>query len=211
MRLGTGINMPAEKKDGPTGQNGQQQPKPAIVSAPADDGGRNRGNKKFLGEFHDAKTIMQIAGLVVALIIAALGARAWLENRIDNAVEAKTRSVLSDETILRKIAAESRPSLIFDGSGAILHDMGAVQYLKPDDIRIMEHVNDAGIIIPTKLHIGFVRPVSFSPLLTPLHDSATITASHGRGLDWEFSITWIALQENETNDSSHVYRLELVP
>ena len=203
--------MPADKKDDPTGQDGQQQPKPAIVSAAADNGGGNRSDKKFGGEFHNAKTVLEIVGLVVALIIAALGAQAWLESRIDNAVEAKMRSVLSDETILRKIAAESRPSVIFDGNGSILQDMGAVQYLKPDDIRIAEHLNDQGIIIPAKLHVGFVRPVSSAPIVTSLRDPASIIASHGKGLDWEFAINWTVIGNDSTNDSSRVFRLELVP
>jgi hypothetical protein len=203
--------MSSDKKDGPTGQDAQQQPKPAIVSAAADDGGRNRGKEKFGGEFHSVKTVLEIVGLIAALIVAALGAQAWIENRIENAVETKTRSMLSDETILRKIAAESRPSLIFDGTGAILHDMGAVQYLKPDDIRIVERHEWGGILLPSKLHIGFVRPVSFAPLVTPLNDAAMVSASHGRGLDWEFTINWTVIVEENTNDSVRVFRLEVVP
>jgi hypothetical protein len=198
--------MPADKKDDPTGQDGQQQPKPAIVSTTADNG----GDKKFGGEFHNAKTVLEIAGLIVALIVSALGTQAWLENRIDNAVEAKSRSVLSDETILRKIAAQSRPSLIFDANGSILHDMGAVQYLKPDDIRVVKRDSDGP---PLVIHIGFVRPVSYPPIVTPLRDSAGVTTANGNGLDWEFTINWIVSPwpGTETNDALRVYRLEIVP
>jgi hypothetical protein len=208
--------MPADKKDDPTGQDRQQQKKPAIVSAAADNGGGDRGDEKFSNrEIHkeagSVKFWVEVVVVIAALIAIPLGIRTWVESKIDNAVEAKMRSVLSDETILRKIAAQSRPSLIFNGNGSILFDMGAVQYLKPDDVRIVEHINDQGTIMPTKLHIGFVRTVSFAPLVTPLHDAATLTASHGKGLDWEFTINWNIGPLDDTNDSSRVYRLELVP
>lgn len=124
---------------------------------------------------------------IAAIIAIPLGIRAWMEAQIDKTVEAKMRSVLSDETILRKIAAESRPSLLFDATGSILHDMGAVPYLKPDDIRVVKRDSDGPPLI---IHIGFVRPVSYPPLVTPLHDSAVVTAANGKGLDWEFTINW---------------------
>ena len=143
---------------------------------------------------------------VLVVVTVLLGILGWLENRIDKAVERK----LVDPFVLRKIAEQARPSLIFNGKGSILHDMGAAQYLKPDDIEIVEHGNDQGIIMPTKLHIGFVKPVSFAPIVTPLYDTAYITASNGRGLDWEFSINWTVVPI-QTNDEARVYRLEIVP
>jgi len=202
--------MPADKKDSPTGQDGQQQPRPAM---PAADANADTGSKKPLsgGEIHKFVTVAIALAVGVAAVIAIpLGIRAWMEGQIDKAVEAKTRSVLSDETILRKIAAESRPSLIFDSSGAILHDMGAVQYLKPDDIRI-ECRNWGGTVMPSRLHIGFVRPVSFPPLVTSLNEPATISASHGKGLDWEFNINWTVIAEGDTNETIRAFRLEVVP
>ena len=148
---------------------------------------------------------------VAAVIAIPLGIRAWIENQIDNDVDAKVRSVLSDQTILRKIAAESHPSLIFDASGAILQDMGAVQYIKPDDIKVSSW-NYAGNVMPAKLHIGFNHSVSFAPIVTSLRDPAAIIASHGKGLDWEFDINWtVAGGDEPTNGASYVFRLEVVP
>jgi len=129
---------------------------------------------------------MEIGLLILGVIAVPLAVKTWIEGLVEKSVQ----KTLDDETILRKIASHSRPALIFSGSGSILHDMGAAQYLKVDDIRIAEHVNEGGIIMPTKLHIGFVRPVSFAPLVTALHDTASLTASHGKGLDWEFVIDW---------------------
>jgi hypothetical protein len=67
--------------------------------------------------------------------------------------------------------------------------------------------------VPTKFHIGFVRPVSFAPIVTSLRDPASITASHGKGLDWEFDIKWTGImgEDQTTNESNFVFRLELVP
>jgi hypothetical protein len=206
-----GINMPADKKDAPTGQDGQQQPKPTEVSTASDNGGRDGGDKKFGGEFHNAKTVLEIVGLIVALIIAALGAQAWLESRIDNAVENKMRTILSDETILRRIAAEAHPSLIFNGKGSILHDMGALPFIKPDSILVTGRTHLEGTkALPQKIHISFMKPVSFPPIVTVLNDTATITASNGKGLDWEFSINWIIVPI-DSNDEDLVFRLDVVP
>ena len=206
--------MPDDKKDNPAGQDRQQQQRPAASAN--DNGGGNRGDEKFLGgEIHKwaapTKFWVEIVVVVAALITIPLGIMTWAEGKIDNAVEAKTRSVLSDPTILRKIAAESRPSLIFNGAGAILQDMGAVQYVKPDDIRVLARDNEAGINIPIKLHIGFVRPVAFSPIVTSLRNPASIIASHEKGLDWDFIINWTVITTGDTNDSDCVFRLELVP
>lgn len=204
--------MPDEKKNDPAGQDGQQQLRPPVSAA---DNNANAGNKKPLSASEVHKSVTIAIGLVVgiaAVIAIPLGIRAWMENQIDNAVEEKMRTVLSDETILRKIAAESRPSLIFDASGAILQDMGAVQYIDPKDIRI-EHENWAGVVVPSQIHIGFVKPVSFTPIVTSLRDPATIVATHEKGLDWIFNITWTVLtaEGQATNDSAFVFRLELTP
>ena len=167
-------------------------------------------SEKQAGLFHGfGPRMVRTAEIAIALagvVGIVLGLKIWQEDAIDKAVEKK----LVDPFVLRKVAEQSRPSLIFNGSGAILHDMGAAQYLKPDDIHIVEYVNDQGIIMPTKLHIGFVRPVSFAPLVIPLYDTASLTASNGRGLDWEFTINWTVVP-GDTNDSSRVYRLEIVP
>ena len=171
--------MPADKKDYPPGHDGQQQPRPSVPAAEAD--ADTRSKKPLSGsEIHKYATVATAFVVGVAAIISIpLGIRAWMEGQIDKAVEAKTRSVLSDETILRKIAAESRPSLIFDANGSILHDMGAIQYLKPDDIGVVKRDSSGP---PVVIHIGFIRPVSYPPLVTPLHDSAGVTAPTAK--DW---------------------------
>jgi hypothetical protein len=143
---------------------------------------------------------------VVGLLGGVWAAKELIDDEINKTVDSR----LSDEIVLRKIAAQTRPSLIFNGSGSILHDMGAAQYLKPDDIEITEHINDQGIIMPTKLHIGFVKPVSFPPIVTPLYDTASLTAVNGKGLDWDFLINWTVVPD-KTNDEARVYRLEIVP
>ncbi|MGD0815590.1 MAG: hypothetical protein ABSA83_18510 [Verrucomicrobiota bacterium] len=54
----------------------------------------------------------------------------WLQSRVDQAVTSK----LSDDKVLRQIAAQIKPSLIFDGKESIVSDMGASQFVK--DIRV---------------------------------------------------------------------------
>ena len=194
--------------DEPRRQDGKEQSRPAA--SPENEQNDTEQGRKNNAQFHGFGPRMfraaEIALALAGVAAIVLGLKMWQESAIDRAVEKK----LVDPFVLRKVAEQSRPSLIFDGNGAILHDMGAAQYLKPDDIKIVEHVNDQGFIMPTKLHIGFVRPVSFAPLVTPLRDVASLTASNGKGLDWEFAINWTVVP-TDTNDSSHVFRLELVP
>jgi hypothetical protein len=202
--------MPADKKDDPTQQDGQQQPKPTKVIA-AEKNRPDNGADKYTANSHGfwfrSFRSVEVALVLAGIAGAVLAVKTWQESAIDKAVEKK----LSEPIILRKIAAESRPTVIINGKGSILHDMGAVQYLKPDDIRISEYGNDQGIIFPAKLHVGFVRPVSFAPLVTSLFSTANITANHGKGLDWEFTINWMVLPLNTTNEEDLVFRVEVVP
>jgi hypothetical protein len=157
--------------------------------------------------FHGAwlkikKTTRWIAPLLVVATVL-LGIVGWIENRIDKAIERK----LSDEAILRKIAAQSRPSLIFNAKESIIADMGAVQYVKPDDVRITKRTADGW---PQHIHIGFTCPLSIPPILTSLYDSARIVADRGKGLDWEFEINW-ELEPGSKDDKDRLYRLEILP
>ena len=68
-----------------------------------------------------------------------------------------------------------------------------------------------GSAAPTKIHIGFVRPVSADPIVTTLRDVGSVTASHAEGLDWEFTIIWYAVQPDTPHLQSRVFRLEIVP
>ena len=141
--------------------------------------------------------------LVFGLIAVPLAIKTWLEGEVEKSVE----KTLKDEATLRKIAAQSRPSLIFNMKAQIVSDMGALQYVDPKDIRI---TNPQGEGWPMLIHVGFIRHVSNPPILTALYDSTAIKAERGKGLDWEFTITFM-IGTVIPDDKDRLYRLEIVP
>jgi hypothetical protein len=152
-----------------------------------DDAGDSKLQKRYdVFSFHGLVNIAKIiagAITVLAAIIGLLGGLDWMIDR-----------KLSSEAILRKIAAQSRPSLIFNSKESIVADMGAVQYVKPDDIRVTKR---AAGNMPGHIHIGFVRLCSNAPILTPLHDVVEIKTERGKGLDWEFDLDWSQYREGK--------------
>lgn len=126
-----------------------------------------------------------------------------------------------DIILLRKVGepSGSRPWLTFNSNGAILQDMGAAQYLKPDGIQILEHKNEdpSSVALPSKVHIGFGRRV-YEPHVTAVKGFNGFDRAlpgevvKGQGWDWEFSIYWLySGRITDTKDSTRVYRLEFIP
>src|SRR6185503_3068967 len=104
-------------------QGRENEPRPATSVD-----GDETTSAKSLRLFHSAKLWMEIGLLILGVIAVPLAVKTWIEGLVEKSVQ----KTMDDETILRKIASHSRPALIFSGSGSILHDMGAAQYLKVD-------------------------------------------------------------------------------
>jgi hypothetical protein len=133
----------------------------------------------------------------------------WVEGTIDKSVERK----LSDPSILRKIAAESRPLLIFNGNESYLTDEGASQFIKEFKITARQSMGTTNLSLPSHIHIEFTKFLS-SAILTPLSENLCVaTGSRGKGLSWEFKIQWvgITMEDAGTNDAAQLFRLELLP
>jgi hypothetical protein len=101
--------------------------------------------------------------------------------------------------------------LTFNGSGVILQDMGAAQYLKPGDIHIVERFVNNVEDRPARLHIGFVRPV-IDLRVTAINqpDDPTISASRENRLSWGCGI-WYFHPSAGLADSARVYKLDFIP
>lgn len=127
---------------------------------------------------------------------------------------------LSDHVVLLKKLGEPsgpHPWLLFNGSGEILRDMGAGQYLRPGGIRIIAHYNGGTDTEPSALHIGFVRRV-YDPQVATVNspDKASIAFPERKEFDWDFRIEYAwdpntRSRFSDAKDSSRVYRLELTP
>jgi hypothetical protein len=145
------------------------------------------------------KQVADFVGPTAFIIGIVFAIMAWIDFDIGRR--------LGDETTLRKIAAHSRPSLIFDAKESVIADMGALQYIDPKDIHIIKRTTEGW---PQRIHVGFARSLSIPPILTSLYDSAQIRAERGKGLDWEFEISW-SVEPMSKDDKDRLYRLEIIP
>ena len=112
------------------------------------------------------KSIFVGVGSVVAASTLFLLAANWVRSTIDSAVERK----LSDPTILRRIAAESRPSIVFDAKESILADLGGAQFIKTRTVT--RDAKDPEL--PRATDIDFTTHLPIAPLLTPLHSDTVV-------------------------------------
>ena len=92
-------------------------------------------------------------------------------------------------------------------------DAGAAQYLKPGDILVVARLQNNVEDRPSKLHIGFARPV-LNPRVTGADqpDKPSFSPVAQKHLDWEFGITYGHVTDGAfLQDTSRVYRLEFIP
>jgi len=143
---------------------------------------------------------LSVSGVVAASTLLLLAAN-WARSTIDSTIERK----LSDPTILRQIAAQSRPAIIFDAKESILADLGGAQFIKA--ITVTRDKEDPEL--PRAIDIDFTTHLPIAPLLTPLHsDTVVIHPERGKRFAWRFNI------EYDTTispvDGHRKYRLELI-
>jgi hypothetical protein len=177
-------------------QRQTSSPLPALPER--SDARPNEGPKK-VALITAREVFIGFAGVVALATIGYAGIH-WMEERIDKAVERK----LSDETILRKIAAQSRPALLFDANESITADMGAGALIKT--IQITEREKDGW---PNRILIDFARHISSPPILTPLNESARILPRRAKGFAWLFDVQEVVVHNSDSNN--WIFRLELAP
>jgi hypothetical protein len=144
---------------------------------------------------------VEIVIALAAVMSLALAVKLWQESAIDKAVQKE----LSDEAILRKIAAQAQPMLIFDEAGGFISDSGGLAYID----RIVIEERDGSF--PTKLLVKPKRLLSQPPLLTTIDGILLEYGTQRReGLDWEYSITNRLIQRIDWNSKSCRFRLEIL-
>jgi len=191
----------ANSPDGkPIPNDDQQSQQPASVSAAQQSAQTNSGKDTstihwptFRGVFFGITAVVTVAGLFYVGVH-------WLEERIDKTVERK----LSDESILRKIAAQSRPALLFDANESITADMGAGSLVK--NITITDREKDGW---PIHILIDFTRHMNSPPILSALNETARVLPSRAKGFAWKFDVDQIVMHNSDSNN--WIFRLELAP
>lgn len=144
--------------------------------------------------------LSQILNVLIAVVIVVplyYGFNLYLDSRI----EAK----INIPEFLKKLARNTRPSLIFDDKASISSDMGAVPYIK--DISISKGRDDALEIV--------VSPTEFiatEPLLESLDDEYAIHVERGHKFDWVFHLHLITTITTEGSPvpQRNRFRLELI-
>jgi hypothetical protein len=115
--------------------------------------------------------------------------------------------VFEDTILLRKQdePPAPRPSLVFNGDGNIVQDMGAIAYLKSDGIHIFKTVQGLRDTIPA-MRVEFARPV-FDPQVTSVNkaDKARIIVESFDGRVLQFIILYRVRSPEST------YRLDFTP
>src|SRR5262249_20404570 len=91
-----------------------------------------------------------VAGSTLFLLVAN-----WMRSTIDSAVERK----LSDPFILRQIAAQSRPMVIFDSQQSIVADLGGAQFIKGIRVKL----DDKDKELPRAIEIDFTTHLPVAP------------------------------------------------
>jgi hypothetical protein len=126
----------------------------------------------------------------------------WVEKSIDGAVERK----LSDVVVLRKIAAQAQPMLIFDMNGGIVSDSGGLAYIEKVEIAARD-----GNSFPSKIIIHPKVLLPQAPLLSTI-DNVMLEygAGRGGGLDWEYSIRLYVVAPMKSDASGCRFRLEIL-
>ena len=126
-----------------------------------------------------------IAGLIVLAVVfigAFNGLTYWIDSRI--------KAVVTDEAYVRRVAAEIRPSVVFDNKGSIIADQGAMRYL--DNIEIAEYVGpngDCGTNFPLRIIVSPKQHLAYAPILTCLDGvMLQIDVERGKKFDWVYRL-----------------------
>lgn len=148
-------------------------------------------------------TIIKTIGIILGLILSLLAFNAFIDSKIE--------SRFNDPIIISRIAKQIRPFLIFSGTGAILVDSGAKEYIVS-----LKIIPDSKSRIPEKIIVEPKQHMANAPLITPIDQiSAVALPKRGTGVTWEYTFNYTYVMENEgpkgpTTAHDDRYRLEII-
>lgn len=134
----------------------------------------NNGKSKTISAL---KIVFSLLGAIVFLFTAYHGLNSYLDHRIETHI--------NNPDFLKRVAMTVRPSLIFDGKGSIIADMGAASLI--DNISVLKDKKGNFEII--------IKPIVFlgaEPALEALDFNYSITAERGQKFDWVFHLSGIS-------------------
>jgi hypothetical protein len=152
--------------------------------------------KQFLSNWWTPEVrewVKRVFALFVALS-GAIGVVAvplfYINNRIKDEVRSEgfirqvADQVVANDAFVGKLAERISPYLICDGTGRVLMDRGAHEFLAHWKFDMPTN----GLKFPDRITVTPKRYMSHAPLVTSLDDTSVyFTAERGTGVDWVFS------------------------
>lgn len=103
---------------------------------------------------------------------------------------------------IRKVASQVRPSVIFDGKGSVIADLGAIQYIA--EIKVQAGKDP---LYPEKIIVTPTKHLSQAPLLQIADENTfQIKAERGIKYDWVYTLRGIVM----ISDKPALFRLEII-
>jgi len=183
-----------------------EQPASNVVTSEQEYSATTTEEKDKLTFYERHKQGIERIGALALIIGAAFGIKRWEESTVNKAVDDK----LSDPIILRKIAAESRPMLVFKGNESIIADEGAAQFIK--EIKVAERGSSGAKDLPSHIHIELTKFFPQAPILTLISPAlCVVTTERGKGLSWEFNLSYSSEPGVDDFGNQILFRFEILP
>ena len=132
-----------------------------------------------------ADLVVKAVVVITALASLIFGVPAFIDSRIDQRI--------SNPDYIRQVASHVRPSLVFDATGSILIDLGAVQYIDNITTADVHPIGSAPqfrfpseIIVSPKQHL--VHPPRISSFDAVQFE---VVVERGHRFDWKYNLKWI--------------------
>ena len=148
--------------------------------------------------------IVKALSCIVGLVVMFYALNAILDDKIDKR--------LNDPTVTKRIAEQVRPFAIFSGTGTVLVDNGAMEYVADLTLK-----TDGTSRIPAKVIVVPKHYMAHAPLITAIDQiGAVARPKRGKGVTWEytFAVAFVLEPgigpEDRTTAEDDRYRLEII-
>ncbi len=145
----------------------------------------------------DWSKILEISVGLITIIAAIYGITQFIDWRIEKKIR--------EEPFLRKISASLHPTVIFDETGSILYDKGAMEII--DKINVLRAKDEDSL--PSEIIISPKRHLAYAPLLQTLENELLdVTAIRGKIFEWRYRLDY--QMYNDVFNEKRRFRLEVL-
>ncbi len=147
------------------------------------------------------KKIAAAVGTLTVLITGFYGVVGFIDSRIEQKI--------ADDSYMKRLANQLIPSLIFDSTGAVLSDSGALALIEIPFIKKAGGEQDYyyEITITPKVFL------SVAPILQPLGGPYVVTEERGEGLKWIYTLErkkYLEFEDSARSSKPERFRLEII-